>query len=107
MTNEMTGKYLITTSEFFIAPDGKEYKAVWGEVKISDDSLLGIKTNRGSTNWYAIVGQGDKQMVVAGCQIHYAIKCPSLPNTDPATSWNTNEKGINKYERPTMIYITE
>lgn len=29
----MTGKYLITTDAWFYAPDRKQYKSVWGEVK--------------------------------------------------------------------------
>ncbi len=52
----MEGKYLITTDSWFIAPDGKEYKAVWGEVKILEDKFLGISTNRNSSNWYAKIG---------------------------------------------------
>ena len=53
----MKGKYLITTFEWFTAPDGRQYRAVWGgEVTILDDSrTLGVKTNAKSTNWYARV----------------------------------------------------
>jgi hypothetical protein len=36
----MKGKYLITTDSWFYAPDGKQYKAVWGEVSILSDSIL-------------------------------------------------------------------
>ena len=46
----MKGKYLITTDDWFYAPDGKKYKSVWGEVKILEDEVLGITTNRNSTN---------------------------------------------------------
>lgn len=44
----LKGKYLITTNNWFYAPNGHKYKAIWGEVRIIDDSFLGIKTNRGS-----------------------------------------------------------
>ena len=52
----MKGKYLITTDSWFYAPDGKQYKAVWGEVSILSDSILEIKTNARSANWFARVG---------------------------------------------------
>ena len=55
----MEGKYLITTDSWFIAPDGNQYVAVWGDVEIVEDSVLGVKTNIGSTNWYARVGSKD------------------------------------------------
>ena len=46
-------------------------------------------------------------VVVAGCQIHYAIKCENKPNTDVSEGWTTNDNGIQKYERPTTIYVAE
>ena len=42
----MKGKYLITTDSWFIAPNGRNYKAAWGDVEVMEDSFLGIKTNR-------------------------------------------------------------
>lgn len=68
-------KYLVTTDHWFTAPDGAQYKAVYGEVKgiMSDFEMLGIKTNRHSTNWYLKIGN----MIIAGCQIYYAIKTDS------------------------------
>ena len=76
MKPEINQKYLIPTDNCFIAPDGEQYPAVFGTVSsISGDELLGIKTNRHSTNWYVTIGN----MIVAGCQIHYAIR------TDEAT----------------------
>lgn len=64
-------KYLVSTDNWFVAPDGTQYRAVYGTVHaILEDNTLGIKTNRNSTNWYIHIGN----MVVAGCQIHYAIR---------------------------------
>jgi len=77
---EINEKYLITTDAWFFAPDGEQYRAVWGTVKgiyLTED-VLGIKTNEKSTNWYVLIGN----TVLAGCQIHYAIKtnkCNFLP----------------------------
>lgn len=63
--------FLISTDNWFFAPDGKQYRAVFGKVHaITQDTALGIKTNRNSTNWYVNIGN----MIVAGCQVHYAIR---------------------------------
>lgn len=64
--------FLISTDNWFVAPNGRQYKAVFGTVReVADaESTIGIKTNRNSTNWYVVIGN----MLVAGCQIHYAIK---------------------------------
>lgn len=75
----MKGKYLITTDNWFYAPDGKLYRAVWGNVEILPDDFLGVKTNIRSSNWYAKVGSADKFVLIAGCQLHYAVKCPKKP----------------------------
>ena len=38
--------FLITTDSWFIAPDGKQYRAAWGKVEVySSEDTLGIKTN--------------------------------------------------------------
>lgn len=100
-------KYLITTDNWFFAPDGKEYKAAWGNVEILEDNLLGIKTNRNSSNWYAKVGTEENHIIIAGCQIHYAIKCEKKPNSDDAESWVTHEGKCNRLKTPTKIYIAE
>ncbi|GAB3822165.1 hypothetical protein [Pontibacter rugosus] len=101
----MKGKYLITTDAWFYAPDGKMYRAVWGDVEILEDSLLGLKTNRNSTNWYAKVGSDDNHVIVAGCQIHYATKCLESPNTKPVADYSTEGGSLKWFERPTGIYI--
>lgn len=103
----MKGKYLITTDNWFFCPDGKQYKAVWGDVEILDDSILGIKTNRNSSNWFLKIGKNDKEVYVAGCQIHYSVKCNVRPNTDCVEEYTTNDEGIKFYERPTNIWIAE
>ena len=104
----MTGKYLISTDEWFIAPDGKQYKAAWGEIEIVEDSFLGLKTNRMSTNWFAKVGSEDNHIIIAGCQIHYAAKCKNEPVTTEIEDWTANAAdGIKKYKSPSRIYIAE
>lgn len=103
----MTGKYLITTDSYFLAPDGKNYKAVWGEVEIMEDSVLGVKTNRNASNWYAKIGSDEKHVIVAGCQIHYAVRCEQVPYTGMSEDWVLDATGVKISETPTKIYVAE
>ncbi|MBW2961281.1 hypothetical protein [Mesonia aestuariivivens] len=100
----MKGKYLITTDGWFLAPDGQEYRAVWGEVEILEDNVLGLKTNRNSTNWYAKVGSQQTHVIVAGCQIHYAVKSEKKPSAEKSKM--TNGEGKN-YLHPSKIFFAE
>jgi hypothetical protein len=104
----MKGNYLINTDNWFTAPDGCQYQAVWGNVEIVDDSILGLKTNRMSTNWFAKVGSEDKHVIIAGCQIHYATRCEDEPFTGPHTEWQADAaSGINIFNAPSRIYIAQ
>lgn len=104
----MEGKYLITTDSWFFAPDGNQYKAAWGDVKILEDNVLGIKTNSRSANWYAMIGSNEKEVVVAGCQIHYAVKCNDKPSTMPIEPEEFYEgKLVEGNKLRTRIYIAE
>lgn len=104
----MKGKYLITTDSWFTAPDGKEYKAVWGECEvISTKEALGFDPNRNSANWFVKVGNKNKHILVAGCQIHYAIKSEENPNQDRAESWTTEGGELREFKVPSRIYIAE
>tara|TARA_R110000868_G_C10644908_1_gene744438 strand:- start:275 stop:586 length:312 start_codon:yes stop_codon:yes gene_type:complete len=103
----MNGKYIVTTDAWFTAKDGCQYKAVWGNVEILDDAILGVKTNRNASNWFAKVGGEDNHVIVAGCQIHYAVKCEERPNTEMVNDWQHSESGVNMFNRPTYIYIAE
>ena len=104
----MKGKFLITTDDWFYAPDGKQYKAVWGNIEVLDDSIWGIKTNRNASNWYAKIGSEDKHVIIAGCQIHYSVKCDEKPNTDIVEDYHTSaEVGVKNFSRPSQIWIAE
>ena len=101
----MKGKYLVTTDAWFYAPDGKQYRAAWGEIKILEDSFLGIKTNRMSANWFAKIGSEDMHIIVAGCQINYSIKCDEYPETGLVKDFYGEESEASS--RPSKIYIAE
>ncbi len=103
----INGKYLITADNWFVAPDGNQYKSAWGECKILGDDILQIKTNRHSTNWFLKIGSDKKHIIIAGCQIHYAIKCEKKPYTKYGETWTTDKGEINTYKTPTQIYIAE
>ena len=69
-------KFLITTDDWFYAPDGQTYKAAWGRVEIcKSEDLLGVKPHN-YANWFAVV---DDILLIAGCQIHYAVGCENRP----------------------------
>ena len=103
----MKGKYLITTSSWFIAPDGQQYRAVWGDVKILEDSFLGIKTNRNSVNWFAKIGSENNHIIIAGCQIFYAVRCESKPALDKVRDWHLDGSGFKEASTPSRIYFTK
>ena len=103
----MKGKYLITTDCYFTAPDGKDYKAAWGEIEILTDTILGVKTNSRSTNWFAKIGSEDKHVIIAGCQIHYAVKSQQKPYTENGEYWESSIEKIKIHKTPTRIYLAE
>lgn len=94
-------KVLVTTNEWFYAPDGRTYKAVFGTVRgvFTSESTLGVRTNAKSTNWYLDVGC----VTIAGCQIHYLVACESA-NFEPVTDWGTHEGKATEYTRPSCVF---
>lgn len=104
----MEGNHLISTDNWFYGPDGKQYKAAWGEVTILNDSeIMGIKTNLRSSNWFARVGSKDNHVIIAGCQIHYAIKMQDKPPTNPIQDYTVEAGVIIYYNRPSAILVMD
>lgn len=112
LINQFPGsKFLVTTSQWFYGPDGQQYRAAWGSIELyTDTGTLGIKTNDRSTNWYAVIGSGEKRVIVAGCQIHYAVVCmqkPFIGTIKDQIRW-VESKGENAVvDFPNNIYIAE
>lgn len=72
-------KYLITTDGWFYAPDGQNYRAVWGIADFTTTKeSMGFNPIK-STNWFVKVGEGEGSILIAGCQIHYAVRCDNKP----------------------------
>jgi hypothetical protein len=103
----MQGKYLITTDAWFYGADGKQYKSVWGIVEIVSDAILGIKTNVRSSNWFAKVSGEKNHVIIAGCQIHYAVKTDEKPNIGLTADYTIEVGEVKNYNRPTSIYVVE
>jgi hypothetical protein len=98
-------KALITTNAWFYGPDGRQYRAAFGTVKAvrTSEDTLGVRTNARSTNWYVKIGN----LTIAGCQIHYALRCDTV-NTGPTKDWSADaEKGLTEYDRPSAIYCAD
>lgn len=98
-------KFLITCDNWFFAPDGQSYKAVFGEVKgvHSDKETLGIETNSKSTNWYLEIGN----VIIAGCQIHYAVRTDVCDCDVPSNDLERHEDKPVQIPYKNRIYNTE
>lgn len=95
-------KVLLTTQNWFYAPDGREYRGVHGTVRAiqGDEQTLGIRTNARSANWYIEIGC----MTIAGCQVFYAVRCDDF-NFGEARDWSKNDQGVCKsFLRPCCVF---
>lgn len=102
----MKGKYLIHCDSWFTAPDGMQYKAVFGNVEILTDDYLGIKTNRNAHNWFAKVGSEENHVIIAGCQIHYSVKCEKV-NAGRCIYNEVQEGKAQEFDILSRIYVPE
>jgi hypothetical protein len=95
---------LCTCQSWFIAPDGVQYRAIWGKLKAIHEAgkTLGFIPNRSHANWYYEIGEA----MIMGCQVLYLIKCEEEPATGPVKDYSADaSSGIKEYERPSLIYI--
>lgn len=102
--NLIGSKVLVTTNAWFYAPDGKNYRAIFGTLKSVDEvkNVLGFTPSRSNANWMLQIGD----CVVMGCQVMYLIKTDSV-NTAPVEGWDSDAaNGIKVFERPAAIYVT-
>lgn len=102
MKPEVGSTYVITTDNWFVAPDGNQYKAVFGTVHgiYNDEETLRIKTNRGSANWYVSIGN----MTIAGCQIHYMIRSSCYNTNHAVRDIEYEGKIVRGYENAPRIF---
>lgn len=98
-------KVLITTSEWFVGPDGKDHKAVWGTLKgvYEAGKHLGFIPNRAHANWFYEVGD----IIMMGCQVKYICLCSEQPKEDvQAWTFEKDDTLPKTYTAPFKILIT-
>jgi hypothetical protein len=80
-------KVLVTSSSWFLAPDGKQYKGAFGVLKSinTSESTLGFTPNRTHTNWFLQVGN----LSIAGCQVLQIIETETC-NTEEVTDFTVD-----------------
>jgi hypothetical protein len=100
-------KYVVNTDNWFVAPDGQIYKAAWGTCYLkSIKEVFGFEPSRPSTNWYLEIGGEGKEVIVAGCQIHYATRCENHPHdVHNGVTYFEKDTGVEWSAR--RIYIAE
>jgi len=114
MINNIGKKVLITSVSWFFAPDGKQYKAVFGTLKVihTSQETLGFTPSRTHTNWYLEVGN----MNLAGCQVLHLVQANEV-NTNEVVDFTTDrthatdykevDRKAEDYLRPSYIYRAE
>lgn len=97
-------KVLVTTNNWFTAPDGCDYKCVYGTLKAIHEAgkSLGFIPNRSHANWFIEIGK----MVIMGCQVMYIIECETI-NQGETKSWHLEVGKIYEYTKPTTVFVTE
>lgn len=101
-------KCIVTSNSWFYGNDGKKYRAAWGTVNVyTDDSILGIKTNRNSTDWFVTVGKDPYTAIIAGCQVHQCVICKNKPDFNTINEIIYDDNSYKSISRDNEIYIAE
>lgn len=104
MKQHLNKKVLVTTSAWFYAPDGKQYRAVFGTLKAIHETkeTLGFTPNRHHANWVIEIGD----MLITGCQVLYCVQTDEC-NTGRADHSTYDSNGsYNEFKRASEIYLT-
>jgi hypothetical protein len=96
-------KVLVTTSNWFYGPDGKQYRGVWGTLHSINEAgkELGFIPNRAHANWFLQIGT----VVIMGCQAMYVIQTDTRP-PDECTDYTMEGGKPIEATKPTSIYCT-
>ena len=98
-------KVLITTHNWFYAPDGKQYRAVHGTLKAIHEAgkTLGFIPNRSHANWFVEIGN----MVIMGCQVMYIVQAENVEHSPIIPDMKREDDGtIKNIQEPNRIYFT-
>lgn len=104
MKDYINSKVLITTREWFFAPDGRQYKAVHGTLKgvHAAKDVFGFTVNASHANWLIEVGD----MAILGCQVLYCVRCETV-DIAPKETYSMHEGRVIVYTPPiNHIYQT-
>ena len=93
-------KFLITTDQWFLAPDGEQYKAVFGTVKAinTDEETLVL-----IPNGYITIGD----ITIDCCQLHYVIRANNCNEGSPYRHIEHEGKLFNRLESRSNIYFAD
>ena len=69
----------------------------------TSEQVFGFQRRRPSTNWFLVIGRRKaRRVVVAGCQIHYAVRCDERPKLKTGT-----HKGDGEEQQNNRIWCAE
>jgi hypothetical protein len=105
MKEFLNQKVIITTQGWFYAPDGVQYRAIWGTLKgvHSAKDVLGFTVNASHANFFIEVGN----TVIAGCQALYCVRCDNPPDFQLVDHQMYDHSGSKVIQRKNEIYISE
>lgn len=101
-------KVLLSLHNWIFAPDGKQYRAIYGTLHSINESknIFGFVPSRNHTNWFAEIGN----MIIMGCQIQACIVCEKDPETQ-ITDFIVREHELAvkvvEYDQPSKIYFAD
>jgi hypothetical protein len=100
---EQGKKYLITSINWFVGPDGKQYRAAFGRVELFEAKKeLGFIPTR-SANWYVKIGKRDKYILIAGCQLNYFLRTNDRP-TELLSTYTDKDSG-RKFSENQILFL--
>jgi len=100
-------RYLITADSWFLAPDGESYKAAWGVCTLlQTEEVFGFTPARPSTNWFLKIGTDENHVIMAGCQIHFAVRSENRPISSHECKYYTDKDTQARYTEE-RIYFAE
>lgn len=104
--NDLIGKQVLASCQnWFVGPDGKDYKAIYGTFKAVTEAskAVGFIPNRSHANWFYSIGG----MVIMGCQIMYLMECKEPPSKERSMGWHVHEGKVLESDRPCLIYFAD
>ena len=96
-------KVLVTTHDWFMGKDGRNYKAVYGTlVSVTElKDSIGFAPSRQHANWALQVGT----MVIIGCQVQNVEQVEiKMDPLKPVSDFDFKDGIVTYYDRPTTIY---